>query len=121
MSGGHSVGGPHRWRARRRGRRPKPRRIGHAFPEPVAYIPTTARGPLHGAVCLNADELEALRLVYYEELTQEEAASRMGVSRGTLWRLLVSGRKKLVGAIVGRRPILVQPPEEACIEGGPLA
>ncbi len=53
------------------------------------------------------DELEALRLVYLEGLTQEEAAKRMNVSRGTLWRMLNSGRRKVVQALVELRPIVI--------------
>jgi hypothetical protein len=41
-----------------------------------------------------------------EGLTQEKAASSMNVSRGTLWRLLESGRKKVVQALVEKRPLV---------------
>jgi predicted DNA-binding protein (UPF0251 family) len=54
-------------------------------------------------------ELEALRLVDLENLTQEEAGEMMGVSRGTIWRLLSSGRSKVVSALVeGRRLEITQ-------------
>ena len=46
------------------------------------------------------DELEALRLCDMEGLVQEEAGQRMGVSRGTVQRLLASARKKTSTAIV---------------------
>ncbi len=102
-------GGPHRWRMRRRGRRPKPRRIGLSIPEPILYTPSKPSTLPPRTICLEADEVEALRLVYYEGYTQEEAAMRMGISRGTLWRLLESARRKLVAAIVEQRPLLLQP------------
>jgi len=35
-----------------------------------------------------------------EGLTQEEAGARMGVSRGTVQRLLAAARKKIVDALV---------------------
>jgi predicted DNA-binding protein (UPF0251 family) len=72
---------------------------------------------------LGLDELEAMRLCDVEELQQVEAAERLGVSRGTVQRLLWSGRKKLVGAIASGQAvritsgghILEQPAEgEAC-------
>lgn len=43
---------------------------------------------------LHRDELEALRLCDSEGLTQEEAGIRMGVSRGTIQRILTVARKK---------------------------
>ncbi len=52
------------------------------------------------SVVLTYSELEAMRLVDVEGLTQEEAAAKMGVSRKTLWNELKKGRKKLVEAII---------------------
>ena len=57
---------------------------------------------------LQHDELEALRLCDGEGLTQEEAGSRMGVSRGTVQRLVVSGRKKVIDAIVSGRALVIE-------------
>lgn len=48
---------------------------------------------------LGLDELEAMRLCDLEGKQQEEAAQAMGVSRGTIQRLLQSGRKKLLTSI----------------------
>jgi predicted DNA-binding protein (UPF0251 family) len=45
------------------------------------------------------DELEALRLCDLEGLTQAEAGERMGVSRGTVQRLLAGARKKTARAL----------------------
>ncbi len=104
-------GPPWRWgwrRARRgRGRPPKPRRLWKGY-APLAFIPVepSQLGP-EPPVVIGVDELEALRLVYLEGLSQQEAAELMGVSRGTLWRLLDSGRRKLVEALVEAKPILV--------------
>ena len=57
-------------------------------------------------VNLNHDELEALRLCDGEGLTQEEAGVRMGISRGTVQRLVVSGRKKMIDAIVAGKALV---------------
>ena len=57
---------------------------------------------------LTVEELEAVRLVDYEDLEQEEAAKRMGVSRKTLWRLLKTARKKLVGAFTQGKAIEIK-------------
>ena len=48
---------------------------------------------------LSNAELEALRLVDAEDLTQEEAAERMHISRGTLWRILQQARKKVISVL----------------------
>jgi len=56
---------------------------------------------------LEPAELEAFRLVDLEGLSQEEAGEKMGVSRGTVWRLLESVRKKTVQALTEGRPILL--------------
>jgi len=85
------------------------------MPHKVTFIPHDEDGsPIRGEpVNIMPDELEALRLVYLEGLTQREASERMGISRGTLWRLLDSGRRKLVRALTERRPIVLFPAAEA--------
>ena len=109
-----------RWRWGRPGRPPKPRLIGFK-PTVRSLVPFDDYGqPIAGEpIYIMPDEVEALRLVYYEGLTQEEAAKKMGISRGTLWRLLSSGRRKLVQALVEGRPlILVKEAGEAAGSGG---
>ena len=112
------MGRPWMWRWRRGvvGRKPKPRIIWFVPPR-VVFIPIDESGrpiPTSGSIEIYPDELEALRLVYLEKLTQEEAAKRMGISRGTLWRLLDSGRRKLVQAIIELKSIAIaQIPERS--------
>jgi len=62
-----------------------------------------------GPVTLEAAEIEALRLVDLEGLSQEEAGTRMGVSRGTIWRLLQEARRKTAAALSEGRRIDVKP------------
>jgi predicted DNA-binding protein (UPF0251 family) len=64
------------------------------------YYPRVASGSPQGVTRLSIEEIEALRLVDMLGLTQEEAAARMGVSRKTLWRDLVSARRRLVEALI---------------------
>jgi len=59
-------------------------------------------------ITLYRDELEALRLCDFGGLTQEDAGRSMGVSRGTIHRLLMSGRKKTVEAIVSSKAIILR-------------
>jgi predicted DNA-binding protein (UPF0251 family) len=61
---------------------------------------------------LGHDELEALHLCDSLGLTQQQAGERMGISRGTIQRLVVSGRKKLVDAITGSRALVVLGPPD---------
>jgi predicted DNA-binding protein (UPF0251 family) len=90
----------------RRGRPPKPRVI-RFTPRFTAFAPAPARDAGPDAIVMTLDELEAVRLVDYEGLLQEEAAAMMGVSRGTVWRLLESGRRKIVGMLVEGRPLVL--------------
>jgi RNA polymerase sigma factor (sigma-70 family) len=63
----------------------------------------------HGEpVQLEPAEVEVLRLTDLEDLSQEEAGERMGVSRGTVWRLQKGARTKIALALTeGRRIELV--------------
>jgi predicted DNA-binding protein (UPF0251 family) len=58
-------------------------------------------------VTIPLDEFEALRFCDYDGLEQEEAGRRMGVSRGTIQRLLYSARRRLIEAILGNKAILI--------------
>jgi len=53
------------------------------------------------------DELEAMRWCDFEGYDQETAAAEMGISRGTVQRLLYSGRKKLIDAVVHGKALVV--------------
>jgi RNA polymerase sigma factor (sigma-70 family) len=57
---------------------------------------------------LDLDELEALRLCDLDRLDQEEAARRMGVSRGTVQRLIKRGRAKVAEALVTSSALLIE-------------
>ncbi len=88
---------------------PKPRFI-HAVLGGLVYIPVATLPPGMEFEEILPDELEALRLVYLEKRSQSEAAKVMGVSRGTVWRLLESGRVKLVRALISGKAIVLVPP-----------
>ena len=104
------------WRPRgrqgRRGRFPKPVGLGK-IPFANRFIPVPQMGS--EPVYMEPAEMEALRLVDLEGLSQEETGKRMGVSRGTVWRLLQSGRKKAVEALFKARPLIIssQPPPKS--------
>jgi hypothetical protein len=103
-----------RCRRGRRGRFPKPvtiptpTRIEHFIPQPQ-----TQSNP----ITIEPAEIEALRLVDLEGLSQEQAGTKMGISRGTIWRLLQSARRKVAQALTEGRALSVTneanyPPEK---------
>jgi len=59
---------------------------------------------------ITVDELEAMRLADYLELTQEEVAQKMQVSRPTVTRMLARAHRAVAEALVHGKAI--------CIEGG---
>ncbi|MEM3733895.1 MAG: DUF134 domain-containing protein [Nitrososphaerales archaeon] len=100
-----------RWRhVRGPGRPMKPRMI-KGLPEVGRFIPASSDGtPIPNGnepIIMTPDEFEALRLIDYEGLLQEEAALRMGVSRGTVWRCLDSARRKVAAMLVEGRGLLI--------------
>lgn len=58
-------------------------------------------------VHLNMDEFEAIRLCDYDGLSQIEAGESLGVSRGTVQRLLISARKKLVDILLHNKELVL--------------
>ena len=61
---------------------------------------------------LHHDELEALRLCDFEGLFQEQAGEKMGVSRGTVQRLVTSARRKTAEALVSGAALIFMAEEE---------
>ena len=59
-------------------------------------------------VRLDLDELEAMRLCDLNDHDQESAGRRMRVSRGTVQRLLTSGRAKVVRALLESAALVIE-------------
>ena len=59
-------------------------------------------------VCLQVDELEALRLADLEGHYQEEAARKMKVSRQTFGRIVESARRKVAEALIGGKVLKIE-------------
>lgn len=64
------------------------------------------RGRKSNEVILLLEEYEAIRLLDYQSLTQEEAAVYMDVSRPTLTRIYEEARKKVATAFVEGRDLI---------------
>jgi predicted DNA-binding protein (UPF0251 family) len=89
----------------------KPRSIGH-LPSATHFKPRGVPMADLAESILALDELEALRLVDLEGLSHELAADRMGVSRGTVGRLVERGRRVVVDALLHGKALRM--------EGGPV-
>ncbi len=72
------------------------------------HQPSTPRNRDGPPVCLDLDEFEAMRLCDYEEKSQIQAAGEMEISRATVQRLLASGRRKVVSALLHEQAIIVR-------------
>ncbi len=64
------------------------------------------RGRRANEVILRLEEYEAIRLLDYQNLTQEEAAVHMDISRPTLTRIYEEARNKVATAFVEGRGII---------------
>jgi predicted DNA-binding protein (UPF0251 family) len=93
-----------RHRRGQRGRFPKPVTI-HNPSKVEKLVPEPRTNG--SAIFIEPAEIEALRLVDLEGLSQEEAGNEMDVSRGTVWRLLQSARRKVAQALTEGRPLKV--------------
>lgn len=96
--------------------RPRKRRMVATPARAMIYKP--AGMPLEGLrrVSLLGEELEALRLMDLEDLTQEDAAQRMDVSRSTFQRILAQARRQVALALVEGAALIL---EDATIERAP--
>jgi predicted DNA-binding protein (UPF0251 family) len=64
------------------------------------------RGRKSNEVILNIEEYETIRLLDYQNMNQEEAATLMDVSRPTLTRIYEEARNKVATAFVEGRDLL---------------
>jgi len=85
----------------------KPRTCGCHF-KGKAFKPTGIPLSELEKIILYIDELEAFRLCDHDGLTQEEAGLKMGVSRGTVQRLLSSARGKAAAALSECKAVLLE-------------
>ena len=93
----------------------KPRTCGCRF-KGKAFKPTGIPLSDLEKITLYTDELETLKLCDHDGLTQEEAGCKMGISRGTVQRLLSSARGKVAAALSECKAILLE--ETFCKQKG---
>jgi len=85
----------------------KPRRC-QAYDGDRVFKPRSIPMSELATVRIDLAELEALRLCDLEGLEQEAAGQQMGVSRGTVQRLLKAARAKVVGAVVESSALIIE-------------
>lgn len=88
--------------------RPKQCRRIQSPPLMSGFKPFGIPRSLTGEVTLQYDEYEAIRLLDYEGLLQEEAAERMNVSRPTLTRIYAQARKTVAQAFVEGKSLVIE-------------
>ncbi|HIJ90226.1 MAG: DUF134 domain-containing protein [Desulfobulbaceae bacterium] len=89
---------------------PRPKKIRHCEGQRCGKAFKPARIPLAelSHIPLLQDELEALRLCDLQGLTQEQAGNKMGISRGTVQRILTSARHKVAQALVEGAALIIE-------------
>lgn len=89
---------------------PRPKRYRKMNHPPViqGFRPFGSPAVLKEAVKLLFEEYEAIKLADYENLSQEEAAGRMDVSRPTFTRIYEKARRKIARAFAETRSIVIE-------------
>lgn len=95
--------------------RPRKRRRCRRFEGDRVFKPRSIPMPELSVVRLALDELEAMRLCDVDHHDQEAAGARMGVSRGTVQRLVASGRAKVVTALVESAALIIEGGEHEAV------
>jgi predicted DNA-binding protein (UPF0251 family) len=88
--------------------REKKKRCCRFLDDEVTFKPTGIKMKELETTDIEADEFEAIRICDYEGFSQIEASIRMGISRGTIQRLLSSGRKKIVDSLLNKKAIVIK-------------
>ena len=97
------------------GRPVKSRRVCQ-LPEALAFYPEI---PGDGSpVVLTFEQVETFRLMDWEDLSQEECAQLLGVSRATVQSIYAQARKLLAKALVMGLPIRIQGGDYRLCSGG---
>ncbi len=86
---------------------PRPKRCRRicGYPDFWSFSPEGADAP--ETIVFTLDEYEAVRLIDYRKLTQEECAAQMGVSRATVTGICENARYKLADAMVNGKRIRI--------------
>ncbi|OUJ18512.1 putative DNA-binding protein [Methanonatronarchaeum thermophilum] len=92
---------------KRRGRPRRPRKVGWT-PNVNIFKPRGVPAREQDEIIVTVEEMEAIRLIDIEDLTQKEAAEKMRVSRRSFWNDLNSGREKIAKALTKGKAIVIR-------------
>lgn len=89
---------------------PRPKCCRHigAVPDKTCFRPQGMTSSGLEEVLLTLDEYEAIRLADLECLYQEQAASRMNVSRQTFGRIIEAARRKVADVLVNGKALRIK-------------
>jgi len=81
---------------------PRPRKWRRVccMPQSQSFGPMDFENQINQIIIMSVDEFETIRLIDLENLTQEECAERMGVSRTTAQAIYSGARTKLARCLV---------------------
>ncbi len=85
--------------------RPQKQRCICSIPAVKGFSPEGSKGT--GSINLTYDEYEVIRLLDYMQMTQEQCAKRMGVSRPTVTRIYDGAREKIADMLVNGRMMTI--------------
>ena len=88
--------------------RPRKQRLCRAYHGDRVFKPRSIPMSQLETIRLELSELEAMRLYDLDGCDQETAGQRIGVSRGTVQRLLGSGRVKVLRALLLSSALLIE-------------
>ena len=88
--------------------RPRKHRRCRTFDGDRVFKPRSVPMSELAQIRLGLDELEAMRLCDLDDQDQEAAGRRMGISRGTVQRLLHAGRAKVLRALLDSSALIIE-------------
>lgn len=88
--------------------RPFKRRRIRFEPEVMYFKPRAVPLSELKEVSLDMDELEAIRLSDFEEISQTEASKKMNISQSTFQRILKRGRRKIAEAVIKGKALRIK-------------
>lgn len=85
--------------------RPQKQRCICSIPQVTGFSPQGCR--TSGSINLTYDEYEVIRLLDYKQMTQEECAGRMGISRPTVTRIYDEARRKVADMLSNGKTLTI--------------